>query len=290
VDGNILDTLLLKPLSYGFNQRALLAILIIGCVSGVIGSFIVVKGMAFLTEALSHTILPGVAVAYIIGGINGPLAFGAFIMGAISALIIGWLTRDGAVKEDTAIGFVFTAMLALGIAIVSSRRDPTDLNHLLIGNILAVGTDDLIVTAIAGGAVLLIVMALYKELLLNTFDPGLARTLRLPSEGLRYLLLLLITLTIVIALQVIGVTLIAAILVTPAAAAYLVTKRLSHMMLIAALIGGGGGMLGVVLSWHINVAPSAIIVLVISVIFLMLLFATRWQNRWMNYQPGNSID
>lgn len=279
MDGNILYDLVLRPLSYGFNQRALLAILMIGCVSGVIGSFIVVKGMAFLTDALAHTILPGVAVAYIVGGINGPLAFGAFVMGAISALVIGWLTRSGEIKEDTAIGFVFTAMLALGIAIVSSRRDPTDLNHLLVGNILAVGSDDLIVTALAGGLVLLIVFALYKELLLNTFDPGLARTLKLPSEGLRYLLLILITLTIVIALQVIGVTLIAAMLVTPAAAAYLVTRRLSTMMGIAALIGGGGGMLGVVLSWHINVAPSAIIVLVISVIFLITLMITRLRRR-----------
>lgn len=270
----ILYHLFIEPLTYGFMQRAILAALMIGVVAGVIGSFIVIKGMAFLTDALAHAVLPGVAVAYIIGGLSGPLAFGAFVMGGISALAIGLLTRDGKLKEDTAIGIVFTTMLALGIGIISIRRDPNDLNHILVGNILAVSPSDLLTILIAGGVILLLVYLFYKELVLNNFDPGLARTLRLPSEALRYMLLLMLTMTIVIALQVIGVTLIAALLVTPAAAAFQLTRRLQSMMIVAAGIGGVGSVVGVLLAWHLSIPPSATIVVTLSGIFLLaFLFA-----------------
>jgi ABC-type Mn2+/Zn2+ transport system permease subunit len=266
--------LILEPLRYEFMQRALLAAVMLGIVAGVIGCFIVIRGMAFLTDALSHAVLPGVAVAYIIGGLNGPLAIGAFIMGAISALGIGFLTRGGRIREDTAIGFIFTTMLALGIAIISARRDPQDLNHILVGNILAVNSNDLLLIGVSGAVVLLLVLVFYKELVLNNFDPGLAQALRLPSEALRYMLLLMLTLTIVIALQVIGVTLISALLVTPGAAAFLLTRRLPVMMLVSALIGSVGSMVGVLAAWHLSIAPSATIVLTLSAVFLLaFLFA-----------------
>lgn len=272
---DLIFKLLVEPLQFGFMQRAMVAAVVLGIVAGVIGSFIVIRGMAFLTDALAHAVLPGVAVAYIVGGLNNPLlSLGAFVMGGISALVIGFLTRGGRLKEDTAIGFVFTTMLALGIGIISLRKDPADLNHILVGNILAVSDTDVALIVAVSVTVMLIVFAFYKELVLNTFDPGLARTLRLPSEALRYLLLMLLTLTIVISLQVIGVTLIAALLVTPGAAAFLLTKRLPTMMLIAAIIGAGSGAIGVLLAWHLSVAPSASIVLVISVVFLLaFLFA-----------------
>ena len=261
-----------KPLSYEFMQRAFLAALLIGVVAGVIGCFIVIRGMAFLTDALSHAVLPGVAIAFVL---NWPLPLGAFAMGAISALIIGFLTRGREIKEDTAIGIVFTSMFALGIAIISAQqRGSPELAHILVGNILAVDAGQIVLIAISGVVILGLVVALYKEFVLTNFDPGLAQTLRLPSEALRYLLLLMITLTIVIALQVIGVVLIAAMLITPAAAAYLLTKRLSAMMVIAALIGAIGGIVGVWLSWHLNTAASAMIVLTYSSIFLLaFLFA-----------------
>lgn len=262
------------PLRYEFMQRALLAAVFIGLIAGVIGSFIVIRGMAFLTDALAHAVLPGVAVAYIIGGPKGPLALGAFVMGGISTLIIGWLTRDGKLKEDTAIGLVFTFMLAVGIGIISMRRDPGDLNHILVGDLLAVSPDNLVTVIVGSLAVLGAVLLFYKELVLITFDPGLARSLRLPTEWLRYLLLMLITLTIVVSIQIIGVTLISALLVTPAAAAFIVTKRLPLMMALASCIGAGGSVVGVYAAWYLNVAPSAAIVVVISGVFLIAFLFT----------------
>ncbi|MBX3081564.1 MAG: metal ABC transporter permease [Anaerolineae bacterium] len=261
-----------KPLSYEFMQRAFAAALLIGVVAGVIGCFIVIRGMAFLTDALSHAVLPGVAVAFVLGW---PLALGAFVMGAISAFIIGFLTRGSKIKEDTAIGIVFTSMFALGIAIISAKQRGTpELTHILVGDILAVDAGQLIVIAISGAVILGLVLALYKELVLTNFDPGLARTLRLPGETLRYLLLLMITLTIVMALQVIGVILIAAMLITPAAAASLLAKRLPTMMLLAALIGALGGVIGVWLAWHLNAPASAMTVLTYSAAFMLaFLFA-----------------
>jgi ABC-type Mn2+/Zn2+ transport system permease subunit len=271
----LFDNLIGKPLSYPFMQNAVIAVILIGIVSGVIGSYVVVKGMAFLSDALAHAVLPGVAVAYFVGGVKGPLLEGAFIMGIISAVIIGFLTRGGRLKEDTAIGVVFTTMLALGIGIMSLGRSyAADLTHILIGNILAVSNGDLVAIAATSLFVVVMVILFYKELLLTTFDPMLAQSLRLPAEALRYLLLMLMALTIVISIQAVGVVLIAALLVTPAAAAYLLTRRLAKMMAIASLIGVVGGAVGIFAAWHLNVAPSAAMVVTISAIFLIaFLFA-----------------
>ena len=277
-----------EPLSYPFMQHALLAVILIGVVAGVIGSYIVVRGMAFFTDALAHAVLPGVAIAYLSGGVHGPLLQGAFVVGGLSAVFIGFLTRGGKLKEDTAIGIVFTTMLAIGIGIMSiGGAHAVDLNHILIGNILAVGDGDLAVIAGAGVVVLLLVLVFYKELLLNAFDPALAQALQLPSEGLRYLLLLMMALTIVISIQAVGVVLIAALLVTPAAAALLLTRRLHTMMLVAALIAAGGGTLGVFLAWHLNIAPSAAIVVTISAIFLLIfLLAPQRGLLWVRRRPA----
>jgi manganese/iron transport system permease protein len=266
-----------EPLSYSFMQHSLIAVILIGIVSGVIGSYIVIKGMAFFADALAHAVLPGVALAYLNGGLKGPLLEGAFVMGGLSALIIGFLTRGNKLKEDTAIGIVFTTMLAIGIGMMSLGKSyAVDLTHILIGNVLAINDNDLRVIAGAGLVVLVLVAAFYKELLLNAFDPILARTLQLPSELLRYLLLLMMALTIVISMQAVGVVLIAALLVTPAAAASLLTRRLPTMMLMASLIGAGGSTLGILFAWHLDVAPSAAIVVTISSVFLLaFLFAPR---------------
>ncbi len=287
---DFLNHLLLEPLSYPFVQHALLAIILIGVVAGVIGSYIVIKGMAFFTDALAHAVLPGVAIAYLIGGAKGPLLEGAFVMGGLSAVIIGFLTRGGKIKEDTAIGIVFTTMLALGIGIMSVGRSyAVDLNHILIGNILAINDTDLVVIAVAGLVVLALTLAFYKELLLNTFDPLLAQAMQLPSEALRYLLLLMMALTIVISIQAVGVVLIAALLVTPAAAAFLLTRRLHKMMLLAALIGAGGGSLGILLSYHLNVAPSAAIVVTIGAIFLLIFLFAPGRGLLRSRQYSNPI-
>lgn len=268
---DIFQQLILEPLSYEFMQRALLAIIMIGVVSGVMGAYVVTRGMAFLGDALAHSILPGVAVAFLATG--GGLLIGGLIAGVLSALGIGFLTRGGRLSEDTAIGVVFAGTLALGIGIISSARNyATDLTHILIGNILAVNGQDLLLILLIGTLVLIVIALLYKELLIISFDSTLAQTLRLPSEALRITLLVMLALTIVIGVQAVGVALVAAMLVTPAAASRFFTNRLHIMMLLAAAIASFSGVMGMLAAWRWSIAPSAAIVLVMTGIFLMAFF------------------
>jgi len=259
---------LLEPLQYDFIVRALLAAIIVGIVCSILGTYIVLRGMAFLGDAMSHTILPGVVIAFFLGW---PLAVGALIMGVITALGIGVLTRRAALKEDTAIGVIFAGLFALGVALLSARGNSIDLAHFLFGNLLGVSPADLLVTAGLGAAVLLIIFLFYKEFLVLSFDPLLAETLRLPTTFLNYLLLLLIAVTIVVALQVVGVALMLAILVTPAATASFVTRRLPSMMALAAAIGVASGIIGVYASYYLNIASGPAVVLAATTIFLIVL-------------------
>ena len=275
--------LVIEPLTYALMQRAFLAAIVVGVVSGVMGAYVVTRGMAFLGDALAHSVLPGVSVAYITGNASPTgLLTGGMIAGVLSAVTIGLLTRGRRLKEDTAIGIVFAGTLALGIALISSQRSfATDLQHILIGNILAVGWDDLLLMVLIGGAVLLITALLYKEMLVISFDPTLAQTLRLPGERLRILLLVLLALTIVVGVQAVGVALIAAALVTPAATARFFTQRLHHMMFLSAAIAAISGILGMYAAWHLEVAASAAIVLVMTALFgLAFLFAPRRGYIW----------
>jgi ABC-type Mn2+/Zn2+ transport system permease subunit len=276
VESDWLYGLLIEPFALGFMQRAALAVVLIGIVSGVVGAFVVTRGMAFLGDAMAHTILPGVAIAYITtGGGRQAVMIGGVIAGVLSAVGIGWLTRGGRLREDTAIGVVFAGALALGIGIISKAQNfRTDLTHILIGNILAVSGDDLALIALVGGVVIALVIAFYKELLIVSFDPTLGQTLKLPNEGLRTLLLVALALTVVISLQAVGVALVAALLVTPAATARFFVQRLSRMMLLASGIGAGGAVLGMLIAWHMGIAPSAAVVLTLTALFaLAFLFA-----------------
>jgi manganese/iron transport system permease protein len=218
--------------------------------------------------------LPGVALGYLAsGGVRGPIFWWALGAGVLTALGIGAVERSAQVKEDTAIGIIFSGMFALGIAIISTMRGyAVDLSHFLFGNVLGVSWNDLWLTAAFGALVLIVVIALYKEFLLLSFDPILAATLRIPAEFLYYLLLVLIALTIVVSLQTVGVALMVAMLITPAATAYLLTRRLAPMMLLAALIGALSGIIGLYLSYYAGVASGAAIVLVATAIFLLTLF------------------
>ncbi len=269
---DILQQLLIDPLMLPFMQRAMLAVILIGVVSGVMGAFVVTRGMAFLGDALAHTILPGVAIGYLASnGDPGWVLIGGLGAGVLSAIGIGWLTRGGKLSEDTAIGVIFAGALALGIALISTANNYTaDLTHILIGNVLAVGNDDLLLIAGIGLIVIVAVIFLYKEFLIISFDPTLSHTLRLPGEPLRIALLILLALTVVISLRAVGVAMVAAMLVTPAAAARFWVKRLWHMMILAAAIGALGGVIGMYLAWHINgIAPSATIVLTLTGIFIL---------------------
>jgi manganese/iron transport system permease protein len=263
---DLLD-LLLAPLRYPFMVRSLLASLMVGTLCAVVGTYVVLRGMAFLGDALAHAILPGVAVAYLL---EANILWGALGMGIFAALGIGLISRRGQIKEDTAIGVIFAASLALGVAILSMMGNYSlDLTHILFGNVLGVSNMDLWLTAGLGVLVLLAVVLLYKELLVISFDPTLAATLRLPLTGLQYTLLLLIALTIVVSLQTVGVALMVAMLVTPAATAYLLTRRLWHMMVVGALVGALSTVAGLYLSFYVNVASGAAVVLVCTVFFAL---------------------
>ncbi len=278
---------LLEPLSYGFMQRGLMASLMVGVLCAVVGCYVVLRSMAFLGDAMAHAILPGVAVAYLL---KGNLFFGALIAAVIVALSIGFFSRQGTIKEDTAIGVLFAAALAAGIALISTVRTyAMDLTHILFGNVLGVSTTDLFLTAGVGFVVLVTILLLYKEFLIVSFDPLFAATLRLPVETLRTLMLVLLSLTIVVSLQTVGVGLVTAMLVTPGATAYLLSKRLSTMMAISAAVGALSTVSGLYLSFYINVASGAAVVLVATGLFVLaFLFAPAKGMLWRLVQRGNA--
>lgn len=258
---------LTAPLAYGFMQRGLMASMIVGVVCAIIGSYVVLRGMAFLGDALAHAILPGIAIAYLL---QGNLTIGALVAAVAVALLIGLFSRQGIVREDTAIGILFAAALSLGVALISSIRTyAVDLSHILFGNILGVSAADLWLVGGIGAAVLICVAICYRPFLVISFDPVLAATLRWPAELLRNLLLILLALTIVVSLQTVGVGLVAAMLVTPAATAYLLTRRLPAMMAIAAFLGVVSSVVGLYVSYYANIASGAAVVLAATAFFLL---------------------
>jgi manganese/iron transport system permease protein len=259
---------LLEPFSYGFMQRGLLASIMVGVICAVIGCYVVLRSMAFLGDALAHAILPGVAAAYLL---KGSLIVGALVASVAVALGIGFFSRQGRIREDTAIGILFAAALALGVALISTIKTyAVDLTHILFGNVLAVSRGDLRLTALIGVAVLGAVVLLYKQFLLVSFDPVLAKTLRLPVELIRNTMLILIALTIVASLQSVGVGLVAAMLVTPAAAAHFLTRRLAGMMIVAAIIGAFSSVVGLTMSYFLDIASGAAVVLVSTAVFVVV--------------------
>ncbi|MDX1613674.1 MAG: metal ABC transporter permease [Candidatus Promineifilaceae bacterium] len=258
--------LILEPLGFNFVIRALVAAFIVGVVCSVLGTYVVLRGMAFFGDALAHTILPGVVVSFLLGW---PLALGALIMGIVTALGIGALSDRGALREDTAIGVVFAGLFALGVAMLSATGNYTvDLTHFLFGNLLGVTTTDVLVAAVLGLTVLILIFLFFKELMVVSFDPTLATTLRLPTRFLHYLLLVLLAVTIVVALQVVGIALTLAMLVTPAATASLLTQRLPTMMVVSGIIGAVSGVFGVFAAYHLDLASGPVVVLIATALFL----------------------
>jgi ABC-type Mn2+/Zn2+ transport system permease subunit len=260
---------LLEPFQYAFMVRGLMAASLVGIVCAVVGTFVVLRGMAFFGDALAHAILPGVAAAYLLGGPQGPLFWGALVAAVATAVGIGTISKGGKLREDTAIGVVFAGVFALGIALISTIRSySVDLSHILFGNILSITADDLWLIGGFGGAVLVIIGAVYKELVIVSFDPTHAASLRLPLEPLRYLLLTLIAVTVVVSLKTVGAGLMTAMLITPAATGYLVARRLERMLLIAVIVGALSGLAGLYLSYYIHIASGAAVVLIATACFL----------------------
>jgi len=254
-----------EPFSYPFMLRALYAAIIVGIATPVLGTYIVLRGMAFFGDALAHIILPGVVIAFLLGW---PLVVGALAVGITAALLIGAISHHTDMKEDAAIGVVFAGAFALGVALISTQRSyAVDLAHILFGDVLGVSLGDLWLMGGIAAIVLVTIFAFYKEFLVLSFDPNLAATLRLPVGFLQNLLLVLLAAVIVLSIQAVGVALVLAMLVTPASTAYLLTRRLPTMMAYSAGIGIVSAIAGLLLSFHWNIASGPAIVLVETTIF-----------------------
>ena len=273
---------LVTPFRYPFMLRGLLAAVFTGVVCATMGTYIVLRGMAFFGDALAHSILPGVAIGYLVtGGAKAPLFWWGTGTAIVASLSIGAVSKGAKVKEDTAIGIIFAGMFALGIAIISTVQSYTvDLTHFLFGDILGVSARQLWLIGLFGGGIVLLVLAFYKEFLVLTFDPVLAATLRMPTTVLEYLQLILIALTIAVSLQTVGVALMVAMLVTPAATAYLLTKRLPIMMILAATFASAAGVIGLYLSYYVNVASGPAIVLTATAFFVLAWLGKSIEARW----------
>ena len=259
------------PFVLEFMQRALAASLIVGVLCSVLGCFVVLRAMAFLGDALAHAILPGVAVAYLLGG---NLFVGALVAALMVAAGIALFSRGEGVKEDTAIGILFAAALSLGVVLISTVRSyATDLTHILFGNVLGVSAADLWLTGLLALGVLAVLLLFYKEFVVSAFDPVLAHVLGRRPELFRSVMLVLLALTIVVSLQTVGVGLVAALLVTPAATANLLTRRLPAMMAVAALIGAASSIAGLYLSYYLDVASGAAVVLTATAVFVVVFLA-----------------
>jgi ABC-type Mn2+/Zn2+ transport system permease subunit len=260
--------LLLEPLQYSFMQTGMLAGVVVGATCAVLGVYVVLRGMAFIGEALSHTVLPGLAVAYLLG-LN--LLGGAVVAGLATAFGIGWLSRRRSLREDTAIGVTFTGMFALGVLLMSTVSSFRDFTHILFGNILGVTSADLVVISTLGGIVLLCLFVFHKELELTSFDPTHAEVIGLQADRIRYGLLVLLAFTVVVGIQAVGVVLITALLITPAATASLVTQSLPRMMALSAAFASASGLAGLYASFYFDVPSGAAIVLSCTTAFLVVL-------------------
>lgn len=253
-------------LQYEFLQKALLTSIMVGIICGVIGSFIVLRGMALIGDAISHAVLPGVAISYMLG-IN--FFYGAVVTGMLTAIGIGYINQNSRIKNDSAIGIVFSAAFAIGVILIAKANTSTDLTRILFGNVLSVRSSDMWMTLIIGAVVLLTVILFYKELLVSTFDPTFAASYGLPNRLIHYVIMILLTMVTVASLQTVGIILVVAMLITPASTAYLLTNRLWVMILLASLFGAISSVIGLYFSFIYNLSSGSVIVLVATAIFLL---------------------
>jgi manganese/iron transport system permease protein len=260
--------ILIEPLQYAFMQRSLMMAIIVGIICAVVGSYLMVQRLALLGDAISHSVLPGMAIAFLI---DANIFVGAFISGVISTVFINLIRVRSPLKEDAAMGIVFSAFFALGITLITivQKENKIDLNHFLFGNILGVTFADVRDTSIIAIIVIFIVILLYKELLFYTFDKLGAEAVGLPVNLLDLGLMMLIGLTIVASLKAVGVVLVLSLLITPAATAYLLVKRLHNMMFLGVIIGVISSITGMYLSYFYNLPSGPAIVLVASGLFIL---------------------
>jgi manganese/iron transport system permease protein len=251
---------ILDPLQYDFMWRALVAVVVMGAVTGTIGTWVVLRGLSFMGDAMAHAIFPGIVIAFLLGQ---SILLGALAFGILTSVAITLLATNRRVTEDTAIGVLFAGTFALGVVLISTSRNFTrDLASFLFGNVLGVTAGDLWTAVVVGGVVVALIALFYKELLITSFDRGGALAIGLPVLWLDLLLFVLISLTIVVSLNAVGNILVVAMLVTPAATARLLTDRLPVMLGLSAGIGATSGVVGLIVSYHVDVAAGGTIVLV----------------------------
>jgi manganese transport system permease protein len=264
---------LVAPLQYEFMVKAIFVSALVGMVCAALSCYMTLKGWSLMGDAVSHAVLPGVAVAYML---NIPLAIGAFVFGVGSVIAIGFIKAQTRIKEDTVIGLVFTGFFALGLVLISKVRSSIDLTHILFGNVLGIADADIVQTVIISGITLVILSILRKDLMLFCFDSTHARSIGLNTTFLYYVLLSLLSLTAVAALQTVGIILVVAMLVTPGATAYLLSDRFDIMMLIAMASGIFSSVMGTYISYHIDGSTGGCIVVLQTLLFLIaMIFAPK---------------
>lgn len=263
-------------LEFHFLQNALITAIVIGVVSGVVGCFIILRGMSLMGDAISHAVLPGVALSYIFG-IN--FFVGAIVFGVIASIMITYIKGNSIIKGDTAIGITFSSFLALGVILIGVANSSTDLFHILFGNILAVQDSDKWVTIAVSAIVLAFVVLFFKELLLTSFDPVMAQAMGINVSFFHYLLMVLLTLVSVTAMQSVGTILIVAMLITPAATAYLYATSLKIMLMLSATIGACSSVIGLFIGYSFNVAAGSSIVLTAAAFFVISFFISPKQRQ-----------
>jgi manganese/iron transport system permease protein len=264
-----LARLLLDPMAFGFMQRGLIASVLVGIVCAVMGTFVVLKGLAFIGDAVSHATFPGLVIAYLLGA---PLYVGGAIAAILTALAIGFVSRRGRLRFDTSVGVLFAGTFAFGVLLFSGIRNyVADLLGYLLGNVLGIGVGDLVQVAILSVIVLAVVLLIRKELLFATFDPLGAAASGLPVAALEYLLLALLGVTIVVSIQAVGIIMVVAMLVTPSATGQLLVVRFGQMMAVAVAIAAVSAVVGLYASFYLNLASGASIVLVETLFFILAL-------------------
>jgi manganese/iron transport system permease protein len=262
-----------EPLSYAFMQRAMLVAVMVGAVCAVLSCYLVLKGWSLMGDAVSHAVLPGIVIAYAAGL---PLAAGAFIAGVGCAVVTGYIKANSRVKQDTAMGIVFSGMFGFGLVLFTKVKTDQHLDHILFGNLLGVTVQDLISTTIVAGGTFLVVVCKRRDLLVYCFDESHARAIGLPVGLLHYGLLTLLALTIVASLKAVGIILVVAMLIAPGAIAFLVTDRFDRMLVVAIVAAVTSCVVGTLISFYIDGATGPTIVLTQSVLFLIaFLFKSR---------------
>jgi manganese/iron transport system permease protein len=263
----------LEPLEFAFFRNALLGVGLIAVLCGVVGSFVVLRGLSYIGDAMAHAVFPGIVGAFLL---KIDYYVGGILAAVFTALGIGFVSRRSGLKQDAAVGTVFVGMFALGVVMLSRTRTySVDLGHLLVGDPLGISSEDILATLGFTTVILAFIFAVRKELVLVAFDEIEARVSGLPVERLNAFLLVLIALTVVLAIQMAGTVLVVSLLVTSSSTARLFTKRLPNMMLVSSAIGAAGGVLGLFLSYFLDTPAGAMIVLVNTAIFLMALLLRR---------------